>query len=124
MFSIVEIAEPNRSTFFENKGHSKAGTLESSLWFVTRKAILDNVYNSWNKQPCIFGSNLESDLKSDLDSLNASSKHTLLFLKMPCQSSSESTPTNVLGSFTPTGSVQISFMLTSVPQFPDLFPLA
>jgi hypothetical protein len=30
----------------------------------TRKAIPDNVYDSWNKEPCIIGSNSESEIES------------------------------------------------------------
>lgn len=32
-FSIVEVAEPNGSTLFENKGRGKAGIADSALWF-------------------------------------------------------------------------------------------
>ncbi|KAN0094640.1 hypothetical protein V8E55_002927 [Tylopilus felleus] len=63
-FSLVEVTEPNGSTLFENKGRCKASVADSMLWFVTRKAVSDNVYNSWNKEPIIVGSDSESEIES------------------------------------------------------------
>ncbi|KAI9463118.1 hypothetical protein HD554DRAFT_2124723 [Boletus coccyginus] len=63
-FSIVEIAEPNGSTLFKNKGHGKVGIADSTLWFVTRKSIPDETYDLWNKEPLIIGSDFEFELDS------------------------------------------------------------
>ncbi|KAH0836635.1 hypothetical protein J3R83DRAFT_8353 [Lanmaoa asiatica] len=61
-FDIVEVVEPNGSTLNENKGRSKAGVADSHLWFVTRNSIPDDVYESWNTQPAIIGSDSEIEI--------------------------------------------------------------
>jgi len=83
-FSIMKVAESNGSTLFENKGHGKAGIADSALWFgewtashsscgrmfdsyyffMTRKSIPDEIYDSWNKELLIIGS--DSEIESDL----------------------------------------------------------
>ncbi|KAI9569825.1 hypothetical protein HD554DRAFT_2087760 [Boletus coccyginus] len=76
-FSIVEVAEPNRSTLFENKGCGKAGIADSALWFVIRKSILDETYDSWNKELLIIG----SDSEFELDSIQNDSQDSSLVIK-------------------------------------------
>ncbi|KAI5988900.1 hypothetical protein EDC04DRAFT_2912378 [Pisolithus marmoratus] len=46
------------STF---KGHAKAGTSDSRLWLVTRNPIPDAVFNSWNTQTLVVGTDNEGD---------------------------------------------------------------
>ncbi|KAG1863029.1 hypothetical protein F4604DRAFT_1929212 [Suillus subluteus] len=59
------------------KGRDKASVSECHLWFVTWNRIPDDIYESWNTQPVIAGSDSEHDdcsdvLLSDVDSLNDS----------------------------------------------------
>ena len=79
-FTIVQVFKPNGSTLYENKGRLKANVADSMLWFgkwshqcsntisdilllATRKAIPDDVYDSWNKEPSIVGSD-SSEIES------------------------------------------------------------
>ncbi|KAG1851934.1 hypothetical protein F4604DRAFT_1686755 [Suillus subluteus] len=64
----------------KHKGWDKASITESHLWFVTRNRIPDTVYESWNTQPIIAGSDSEGDgdsseLFSDIDSIRDDANH-------------------------------------------------
>lgn len=61
LFSIVQVVYPNGSTLLENKGRGKAGIAESTLWFASRKAIPDDIYESWNTEPIVVGSDSDSE---------------------------------------------------------------
>ncbi|KAI6035711.1 hypothetical protein EDC04DRAFT_2191826 [Pisolithus marmoratus] len=64
-FSIVEYAEPDGSHLLIHKGHNKSSVADSHLWFVTRSRVPVEIYESWNTQPTIVGSD------SDLDGENS-----------------------------------------------------
>ncbi|KAI5995590.1 hypothetical protein EDD15DRAFT_2423402 [Pisolithus albus] len=61
LFSIVQVVRPNGSTLMENKGRGKAGIADSTLWFASRKAVPDDIYESWNTEPIVVGSDSDSD---------------------------------------------------------------
>ncbi|KAG1857220.1 hypothetical protein C8R48DRAFT_835174 [Suillus tomentosus] len=75
--TVVDVAFPTGTDLMKHKGRDKASVSECHLWFVTRNRIPDNVYESWNTQPVVAGSDSEHDdcsdvLLSDVDSLNDS----------------------------------------------------
>ncbi|KAI6101458.1 hypothetical protein EDD16DRAFT_1716576 [Pisolithus croceorrhizus] len=76
LFSIVQVVQPNGSTLLENKGHGKAGVAESTLWFASQKAVPDDIYESWNTEPIVVGSNSDADSYSfsaiDMDVISIS----------------------------------------------------
>ncbi|KAI6096040.1 hypothetical protein F5141DRAFT_1067892 [Pisolithus sp. B1] len=59
--SIFHVVQPNGSTLLENKGHGKAGVAESTLWFASQKAVPDDIYESWNTEPVVVGSDSDAD---------------------------------------------------------------
>ncbi|KAI6100989.1 hypothetical protein EV401DRAFT_2080530 [Pisolithus croceorrhizus] len=61
LFSIVQVVQPNGSTLLENKVHGKAGIVESTLWFASQKAVPDDIYESWNTEPVVMGSDSDAD---------------------------------------------------------------
>ncbi|KAG1722194.1 hypothetical protein EDB19DRAFT_1916807 [Suillus lakei] len=73
---VVDIAFPTGNDLAKHKGRDKASVNKCHLWFVTRNQIPDNVYESWNTQPIIAGSDSKCDcsdaLLSDTDSLDNS----------------------------------------------------
>ncbi|KAG1757918.1 hypothetical protein EDB19DRAFT_1901407 [Suillus lakei] len=80
--TIVDIACPTGTDLAKHKGWDKASVTESHLWFVTRNHIPDSVYESWNTQPIIAGSDSEGDsdsseveLLSDVDSVRDNADH-------------------------------------------------
>ncbi|KAG1855617.1 hypothetical protein F4604DRAFT_1932264 [Suillus subluteus] len=75
--TVVDVAFPTGTDLVKHKGRDKASVSECHLWFVTRNRIPDDIYESWNTQPVIAGSDSEHDdcsdvLLSDMDSLNDS----------------------------------------------------
>lgn len=78
---VVEAVYPTGADLLKNKGRDKAGVSDSQLWFgtlnfflhycqcadlgcnvlVTRNRIPDDIYESWNTQPVIAGSDSEDD---------------------------------------------------------------
>ncbi|KAG1884086.1 hypothetical protein F4604DRAFT_1919907 [Suillus subluteus] len=75
--TVVDVAFPTRTDLVKHKGRDKASVSECHLWFVTRNRIPDDIYESWNTQPVIAGSDSEHNdcsdvLLSDVDSLNDS----------------------------------------------------
>ncbi|KAG1895798.1 uncharacterized protein F5891DRAFT_1193808 [Suillus fuscotomentosus] len=75
--TVVDVAFPTGTDLMKHKGRDKASVSKCHLWFVTRNWIPDNVYESWNTQPVVAGSDSEHDdcsdvLLSDVDSLNDS----------------------------------------------------
>ncbi|KAI6095151.1 hypothetical protein F5141DRAFT_1068640 [Pisolithus sp. B1] len=50
------VVQPNGSTLLENKGRGKAGVAETS-----RKAVPDDIYESWNTEPVVVGSDSDAD---------------------------------------------------------------
>ncbi|KAG2065986.1 hypothetical protein BDR04DRAFT_1160781 [Suillus decipiens] len=80
--TVVNIACPTGTDLAKHKGQDKASVTESHLWFVTRNHIPDTVYESWNTQPIIAGSDSEGDpdsseveLLSDMDSIRDDADH-------------------------------------------------
>ncbi|KAI6114825.1 hypothetical protein EDD16DRAFT_1709070 [Pisolithus croceorrhizus] len=61
LFSIVQVVQPNGSTLLENKGRGKVGIAESTLWFASQKAVPDDIYESWNTEPVVVGSDSDAD---------------------------------------------------------------
>ncbi|KAG1847640.1 hypothetical protein DFJ58DRAFT_746949 [Suillus subalutaceus] len=75
--TVVNVAFPTGTDLVKHKGRDKASVSECHLWFVTWNRIPDDIYESWNTQPVIDGSDSEHDdcsdvLLSDMDSLNDS----------------------------------------------------
>ncbi|KAI9571524.1 hypothetical protein HD554DRAFT_2169335 [Boletus coccyginus] len=79
--SVVEAVYLTGADLLQNKGRDKAGVTDSQLWFVTRNRIPDEVYESWNSQQLVAGSDsaeeqsteIESDKSDDFDRLLVSS---------------------------------------------------
>ncbi|KAG2124927.1 hypothetical protein BD769DRAFT_1669082 [Suillus cothurnatus] len=76
VLTVVDIACPTGTDLAKHKGREKASVTECHLWFVTRNRIPDTVYESWNTQPIVAGSDSEGDcngseveLFSDVDSI-------------------------------------------------------
>ncbi|KAI6144010.1 hypothetical protein BKA82DRAFT_4359144 [Pisolithus tinctorius] len=63
-FSIIEVTQPNGSTLYENKGHGKACIEECTLWFVSQRTILDDIYELWNTELLVLGK-VDSDMSGD-----------------------------------------------------------
>jgi hypothetical protein len=86
MLKVVDIAFPTGSDLSKHKGQDKASTSECHLWFgrfmficfnlyvltnpiqfsVTRNQIPDDIYESWNTQPVIAGSDSKHDESDQL----------------------------------------------------------
>ncbi|KAG2052898.1 hypothetical protein BDR06DRAFT_1009030 [Suillus hirtellus] len=80
VLTVVDIACPTGTDLAKHKGWDKASITESHLWFVTRNRIPDTVYESWNTQPIIAGSDSEGDgdsseLFSNIDSIRDDVDH-------------------------------------------------
>ncbi|KAG1884623.1 hypothetical protein F4604DRAFT_1919071 [Suillus subluteus] len=80
VLTVVDIVCPTGTDLAKHKGWDKASITESHLWFVTRNCIPDTVYESWNTQPIIAGSDSEgngdsSELFSDIDSIRDDANH-------------------------------------------------
>ncbi|KAG1731248.1 hypothetical protein EDD22DRAFT_928259 [Suillus occidentalis] len=82
VLTVVDIACPTGTDLAKHKGRDKASVTESHLWFVTRNRIPQRVYESWNTQPVIAGSDSEVDddgsemeLLSDVDSIGDDANH-------------------------------------------------
>ncbi|KAG1723232.1 hypothetical protein EDB19DRAFT_1834697 [Suillus lakei] len=83
--TIVDIACPTGTDLAKHKGWDKASVTESHLWFGALPPlnhIPDSVYESWNTQPIIAGSDSEGDsdsseveLLSDVDSVRDNADH-------------------------------------------------
>ncbi|KAI5992004.1 hypothetical protein F5J12DRAFT_915549 [Pisolithus orientalis] len=60
-FLIIEVTQPNRSTLYENKGCGKACIV------VCQRTIPDNIYELWNTEPLVLGSDskVDSDMSGD-----------------------------------------------------------
>ncbi|KAG2108925.1 uncharacterized protein F5147DRAFT_773256 [Suillus discolor] len=69
----VDVAFPVGSDLAKHKGREKASPSECHLWFVTRNQIPDDVYESWNTQSVIAGSDSEHDGSDQLLSYTDSS---------------------------------------------------
>ncbi|OAX31897.1 hypothetical protein K503DRAFT_860569 [Rhizopogon vinicolor AM-OR11-026] len=65
--TIVDIAFPTGTDLAKHKGREKASVTECHLWFVTRNHIPHLVYESWNTQPIIAGSDSDCEVNSDLE---------------------------------------------------------
>ncbi|KAI6142197.1 hypothetical protein BKA82DRAFT_34562 [Pisolithus tinctorius] len=61
-FLIVKVAQPNGSTLYENKGCGKACIV---VW-----TIPDDIYELWNTEPLVLGSNSEVDSDASGDSFH------------------------------------------------------
>jgi hypothetical protein len=86
MLTVVDVAFPTGSDLSKHKGRDKASASECHLWFgrfmficfdlyvltnpiqfsVTRNRIPDDIYESWNTQPVIAGSDSERDESDQL----------------------------------------------------------
>lgn len=64
-FSVVRENFPTGQTLSAFKGRAKAGTTDSHLWLVTRNPIPDAVFDSWNTQMLVVGTDDESDQSVD-----------------------------------------------------------
>ncbi|KAG1719499.1 uncharacterized protein EDB91DRAFT_1267913 [Suillus paluster] len=64
--TVVDIGFPAGSDLAKHKGRDKASVSDCHLWFVTRNRIPDSVYESWNTQPVIAGSDSERDDCNDI----------------------------------------------------------
>ncbi|KAI6047240.1 hypothetical protein EDC04DRAFT_2887048 [Pisolithus marmoratus] len=60
-FSVIQESFPMGQTLSTFKGHAKAGTSDSHLWLVTQNPIPDAVFNSWNTQTLVVGTDDEGD---------------------------------------------------------------
>ncbi|KAG2067318.1 hypothetical protein BDR04DRAFT_1159261 [Suillus decipiens] len=77
--TVVDIACPTGTDLAKHKGRDKASVTESHLWFGT---IFQTLYESWNTQPIVAGSDSEGDpdsseveLLSDMDSVRDDANH-------------------------------------------------
>ncbi|KAG2123626.1 hypothetical protein BD769DRAFT_1669831 [Suillus cothurnatus] len=80
VLTVINIVCPTGTDLAKHKGWDKVSITESHLWFVTRNHIPDTVYESWNTQPIIAGSDFEGDsdnseLFSDVDSIRDDADH-------------------------------------------------
>ncbi|KAG1865887.1 hypothetical protein DFJ58DRAFT_770651 [Suillus subalutaceus] len=66
VLTVVDVAFPTGSDLSKHKGRDKASASECHLWFVTRNRIPDDIYESWNTQPVIAGSDSECDESDQL----------------------------------------------------------
>ncbi|KAI6114314.1 hypothetical protein F5141DRAFT_1062756 [Pisolithus sp. B1] len=64
-FSVVQESFPTGHTLSTFKGCAKAGATDSHLWLVTRNPIPDTVFDSWNTQMLIVGTDNENDQSID-----------------------------------------------------------
>ncbi|KAG1855820.1 hypothetical protein C8R48DRAFT_776189 [Suillus tomentosus] len=76
---VVDIGFPTGNDLVKHKGRDKASVSDCHLWFVMRNQIPDDIYESWNTQPIVAGSDSKHDdcsdcevLFSDTDSLDDS----------------------------------------------------
>ncbi|KAG0696814.1 hypothetical protein DFH29DRAFT_1071949 [Suillus ampliporus] len=67
--TVVDIGFPTGNDLVKHKGRDKASVSDCHLWFVTRNRIPDDIYESWNTQPIVAGSDSERDDCSDCDVL-------------------------------------------------------
>lgn len=67
--AVVDIGFPTGNDLAKHKGRDKASVSDCHLWFVTRNRIPDDIYESWNTQPVVAGSDSERDDCSDRDVL-------------------------------------------------------
>ncbi|KAG1830705.1 hypothetical protein DFJ58DRAFT_736885 [Suillus subalutaceus] len=66
MLTVVDIRFPAGSDLAKHKGQDKASVSDCHLWFVTRNQIPDSIYEFWNTQPVIAGSDSECDNGNDM----------------------------------------------------------
>lgn len=64
-FSVVRESFPTGQTLAAFKGRAKAGTTDSHLWLVTRNPVPDAVFDSWNTQMLVVGTDDETDQSVD-----------------------------------------------------------
>ncbi|KAG2366748.1 hypothetical protein BDR07DRAFT_1373458 [Suillus spraguei] len=75
MLTVVDVAFPTGSDLAKHKEQDKASVNDCHLWFVTRNQVPEDVYESWNMQPIIAGSDSEHDCSDQLLSNTDSSVH-------------------------------------------------
>ncbi|KAG1844627.1 hypothetical protein DFJ58DRAFT_843957 [Suillus subalutaceus] len=66
LLTVVDVAFPTGSDLAKHKGRDKASVNDCHLWFVTRNQVPENVYESWNTQPIIAGSDSKHDCSDQL----------------------------------------------------------
>ncbi|KAG2105412.1 hypothetical protein BD769DRAFT_1676048 [Suillus cothurnatus] len=94
--TVVDIGFPAGSDLAKHKGRDKASVNDCHLWFVTRNRIPDSIYESWNTQPVIAGSDSERDDCNDIllsdtdDSVSIKSDNDLASSLMELDMSSDS----------------------------------